>query len=110
MNIGIIGLGLIGGSLIKKLHSSCDVTGYDLAEDVRQKAKQAGFRVRNTLNDLLQNSEIVIIASPTNSALEILKEIIKMHPMIQKFKVTMKHQNIWQIILHIILFHHQIKQ
>jgi prephenate dehydrogenase len=77
MNIGIIGLGLIGGSLIKKLHSSCDVTGYDLAEAVRQKAKQAGFRVRNTLSDLLQNSEIVIIASPTNSALEILKDITK---------------------------------
>jgi len=77
MNIGIIGLGLIGGSLIKKLHSKCDIFGFDIDESVRQKAKQSGFRVRHTLEDLLHHSEIVVIAAPTNSAIEILQAITK---------------------------------
>jgi prephenate dehydrogenase len=77
MNIGIIGLGLIGGSLIKKLHSKCDIFGYDIDESVRQKAKQSGFRVRHTLEELLHHSEIVVIAAPTNSAIEILQAVTK---------------------------------
>jgi prephenate dehydrogenase len=77
MHIGIVGLGLIGGSLIKKLHSTCDIFGYDIDESIRQKAKQSGFRVRHNLEDLLHHSEIVVIAAPTNSAIEILQQVTK---------------------------------
>lgn len=75
MNIGIVGLGLIGGSLIKKLHSKCDILGFDSDESVRLKAKQSGFRVRDSLADLMRSSEIILLAAPTNVSIEILKEI-----------------------------------
>lgn len=75
MNIGIVGLGLIGGSLIKKLHSKCDIFGFDSDESVRIKVKQSGFRIRNSLAELTHNSDIIVIAAPTNAALEILKEL-----------------------------------
>jgi prephenate dehydrogenase len=75
MNIGIVGLGLIGGSLIKKLHSKCDIFGFDSNESVRTKVKQSGFRIRNSLAELMNNSDIIVLAAPTNAATEILKEI-----------------------------------
>lgn len=77
MHIGIVGLGLIGGSLIKKLHSQSDILGYDQDESVRTKAKQAGFRVRNTLQELMHNSEILVLATGTKAAPDVLDEIAK---------------------------------
>lgn len=77
MHIGIIGLGLIGGSLLKKLHSQSDILGFDIDEQVRTKVKQAGFRVRNDLNELMHNCEILILATGTKAAPEVLKEISK---------------------------------
>lgn len=77
MHIGIIGLGLIGGSLLKKLHSQSDILGYDIDEQVRTKVKQAGFRVRNDLNELMHNCEILVLAMGTNAAPQVLKEISK---------------------------------
>lgn len=77
MHLGIVGLGLIGGSLLKKLHSQADVLGYDLDEAVRVKAKQAGFRVRNDLPELMHTCEILVLATGTTAAQDVLKEISK---------------------------------
>jgi len=77
MHIGIVGLGLIGGSLLKKLHSQSDILGFDIDEQVRTKAKQAGFRVRNDLQELMHNCEILILATGTTAAAEVLKQISK---------------------------------
>lgn len=77
MHIGIVGLGLIGGSLLKKLHSQSDILGYDQDESVSAKAKQAGFRVRNTLQELMHNSEILVLATGTKAAPDVLDEIAK---------------------------------
>lgn len=77
MHIGIVGLGLIGGSLLKKLHSSSDIFGFDTDDEVRTKAKQLGFRVRNSLPELMRDSEIILIATGNNAAEEVLKEVAK---------------------------------
>lgn len=77
MHIGIVGLGLIGGSLLKKLHSQSDILGFDIDESVRVKAKQSGFRVRNTLQELMHNCEILILATGTSAARDVLKEATK---------------------------------
>lgn len=64
MNIGIIGLGLIGGSLAKsiKLHSEHTVYGYDIDPDVITKALMCGAIDDAIEPSQLANCKIVFIA------------------------------------------------
>ncbi len=64
MNIGIIGLGLIGGSLAKsiKQHSGHTVLGYDIDPDVVIKALMSGSIDDELKEDMLPDCPIVLVA------------------------------------------------
>lgn len=71
MKIGVIGLGLIGGSIYKKLMQ----LGYNVAGI----SNSQNGKERNITNDLnnLKNCEIIFVATPINKTIEKLREIEK---------------------------------
>lgn len=64
MNIGIIGLGLIGGSLAKSIkeHSEHTVWGYDIDPDVITKALMCGAIDEELNEDMLPKCGVVLVA------------------------------------------------
>lgn len=66
MKIGIIGLGLIGGSLFKDLKNNYDVTAVSQS--------QSGERIYKTY-DVLKDRDIVFVCTPMNKTLEVLDNL-----------------------------------
>lgn len=66
MKIGIIGLGLIGGSLFKDLSKKYDV--------IAVSQSQNGERIFKTY-DVLKDREIVFVCTPMNKTLKVLDEL-----------------------------------
>lgn len=64
MNIGIVGLGLIGGSLAKTIKNVTEHTvyGYDISDTVMRKAKLIGAADGELTPDTLGECELVIVA------------------------------------------------
>ncbi|MBR2570659.1 MAG: prephenate dehydrogenase/arogenate dehydrogenase family protein [Clostridia bacterium] len=64
MNIGIIGLGLIGGSLAKsiKRHSGHDVWGFDIDPEAVTKALMSGAIDEELTDDMLPRADVVLVA------------------------------------------------
>ena len=64
MNIGIVGLGLIGGSLAGAFKSKTDhaVWGYDLDERTIKKALELGYIDKVLEQDLISECDIVVLA------------------------------------------------
>ncbi|WP_285667671.1 prephenate dehydrogenase [Actinorhabdospora filicis] len=63
MRIGVIGLGLIGGSLLRALHANGhDATGYDADPTTRLAATSAGLRVAHTLDHW--RADVTVLAVP----------------------------------------------
>lgn len=77
--IGIIGLGLIGGSIVKALKmKSQDAEMYTLqreSEDVKLAVKQEYITTVKDLNELVSKVELVIIASPIDTVIPVAKEL-----------------------------------
>ena len=72
MNIGIISLGLIGGSILKALNE-CDYTIYAVTRN-KTVIEQAKKYTKNVSNDYktLSDCDVIFVASPINKTLEIL--------------------------------------
>lgn len=72
MKIGIVGLGLIGGSLFKKLsQSDNDIYAVTRNKKTIENAKQYSKNVSNNY-ETLKSCDIVFVASPINKTLEVL--------------------------------------
>ncbi len=71
MKIGVVGLGLIGGSIFKKL--------LELNYDVIGISNSQNGKKQNITNDIskLKNCDLVFVATPMNSTINKLKEIEK---------------------------------
>ncbi|CAM1340218.1 prephenate dehydrogenase [Tenacibaculum amylolyticum] len=79
MNVFIIGVGLIGGSLaldIQKEFTSATVYGIDQNTDHLQKALDLGIIHKKTTNADLINADIVIIAIPVDVSLKVIPEVL----------------------------------
>ncbi len=63
MKIGIVGLGLIGGSLALALRGRHQLSGFDPDVSTREAASRAGLSVKETLEGLLP-ADAVIVATP----------------------------------------------
>ncbi|MCB0410464.1 MAG: prephenate dehydrogenase [Flavobacteriales bacterium] len=77
--IGIIGLGLIGGSLGLTMKKSKDfkVIGFDLNPKNAQKALELGLVDNITEKEaLLKEADIIIVATPTKASISVLKEAL----------------------------------
>lgn len=77
--IGIIGLGLIGGSLGLALKKARNyrIIGFDLNPKNAQKALELGLvDCINETEKLLKEADIIIVATPTKASINILKEVL----------------------------------
>ena len=77
MNVGIIGLGLIGGSILKSLygknHNLYAVTGN---EKTIEEAKMYTKNISNNM-DILKSCDIVFVSVPINKTIEVLDKLEK---------------------------------
>ncbi len=78
--VAIIGLGLIGGSIGLALHSAKaarEIVGYDMGRGVSERAFALGAidRSCNSLADVVQEAEFVVLATPVGAMRMLLKEI-----------------------------------
>lgn len=71
MRIGVVGLGLIGGSLAMALRARHEVNGFDVDRDARDAAARAGLGVVDRLEALLP-ADAVIVATPIGAVLPTL--------------------------------------
>ncbi|MDD6646801.1 MAG: prephenate dehydrogenase/arogenate dehydrogenase family protein [Firmicutes bacterium] len=76
MEIGIVGLGLIGGSLAKAISQNTDHTVYgtDLSEQVVKKAVLVNAIEQQLTDELLPQCDIVIVALYPQATIEYVKE------------------------------------
>ena len=76
MEIGIIGLGLIGGSLAKAISQNTDHTVYgtDISDQVVKKALLVNAIEQELTNDLLPHCDIVIVALYPQATIDYVKE------------------------------------
>lgn len=83
-NITLIGTGLIGGSLgmaIKSHRPALQVTGWDKPESLKLAIRKDAIDIAaSSLEESLQNADLVIIGTPLNSIPAILKEIAGLIP------------------------------
>lgn len=78
--IGIIGMGLMGGSIckgIKTKDSSIKISALRHEPEDDSLAKEGGWvdHVYSTIGDLIQNSELIILASPISTIIQWAEEI-----------------------------------
>ena len=63
--VAVLGLGLIGGSLLQALRQAgLDVVGYDIDPETTAAARAAGFDVAGTDSDAVADADLVILAMP----------------------------------------------
>ncbi len=74
MNVGVAGLGLIGGSLALALKKRHHVTGFDTDATTREAAHAAGIDVVGTLDALLP-ADAVIVATPIGAVVPTLQSL-----------------------------------
>ncbi|MEU4618390.1 prephenate dehydrogenase/arogenate dehydrogenase family protein [Actinoplanes sp. NPDC023801] len=73
MRIAVIGLGLIGGSLLRALAAAGhDVVGFDADPETRLLARKAGFRVAGSVRETVAGSAVAALAVP----LQVLPEVV----------------------------------
>ncbi len=63
LRLGVVGLGLIGGSIALGLRDRHAVSGYDRHEATRSAARERGLRVVDRVEDLLP-ADAVVVATP----------------------------------------------
>ncbi len=76
MDVGVIGLGLIGGSIALNLVSDLQVAGFDLDAGVTRLAFEKGFITHPCANPAeLANSKVIFIASPPSAVASIFDQL-----------------------------------
>jgi prephenate dehydrogenase len=78
--IAIVGLGLIGGSIGLALHragAAQEVTGYDLARGVSDRARKVGAidQPYESLADAVRGAELVVLATPVGAMRALLQNL-----------------------------------
>jgi prephenate dehydrogenase len=72
VNVAVIGLGLIGGSLLRALAATGhEVTGFDADPATRELAAEAGFAVTDTIG----GADVVVLAVPLTVLPEVLADL-----------------------------------
>ncbi len=84
VNVAVIGMGLIGGSLLRALAASGHwVIGYDLDPSTRamartgaaQAPKEARWQVSASIADAVATADLVVVATPLTSAAQVLDDV-----------------------------------
>ncbi len=78
--VAVVGLGLIGGSLARRLASAYDVAGYDADANTRQAAAAAGLGVADSVAEAVADRDLVVVATPLASLTDVLAESVAAAP------------------------------
>lgn len=74
--IAVLGLGLIGGSLLQRLAGVADVVGYDNDPDTRAAASSVpGAVISDTVADAVRGADLVVLAVPLTAADAVLAQM-----------------------------------
>jgi prephenate dehydrogenase len=73
--VAVVGLGLIGGSLGRRLVSSCDVLGYDADGATRDAAHDAGLAVAGSVAEAVADRDLVVVGTPLPAVGSVLAEL-----------------------------------
>ena len=68
MRVGIVGLGLIGGSVARRLAPAHEVVGWDADAATRELAMQAELRVAGSIEAAAAGADVAIVATPLGAA------------------------------------------
>ena len=71
----ILGLGLIGGSLLRRLGTSHDVCGYDVDPAARTAAAEAGFRITGSVGEAVAGADLVFLAAPLPAFADLVRAV-----------------------------------
>jgi prephenate dehydrogenase len=71
-SVAVLGLGLIGGSLARRLASDLDVVGYDPDADTRAAADAAGLAAADSIVDAVAGRDLVVLAVPLSAYEQVL--------------------------------------
>lgn len=78
LRVGIAGLGLIGGSLLRGLAAAgCDVAGYDTDDEVMKAAEGGGFALAGSVDELAGRSDAVFVAVPPRVAADVVAAALR---------------------------------
>ena len=78
MKIGIVGLGLMGGSLaiaLKNVLSNITIKGYDHNKNHEKEAKELGFVDDIVEFDEIKKCDIIILSIPVDGIISVLSEL-----------------------------------
>ena len=68
--VGIVGLGIMGGSIAKNLAAAgWQVIGFDIAKDRCDEAKAAGVTIAQSAADIAANVATILVSLPTTVGL-----------------------------------------
>lgn len=73
--IAVVGLGLIGGSLARRLASCHDVVGYDADPATRALARTAGLAVEDALPAAVHGASVVFVAVPLPALSDVVAQV-----------------------------------
>lgn len=80
LKVGIVGLGLIGGSIFKALCAlKCDVSATSRSSQTIEKAKEYSPKISKSLKDL-KDCDLIFVCTPMNGVLEVLDKLESIVP------------------------------
>lgn len=78
--IGVIGLGLIGGSLAKDFRSrriASDIIGHDKSQSHQARALELGIvQTVGTIEHVVENSDVIFVSIPVSAMLEVIPKLL----------------------------------
>lgn len=72
MRVGIVGLGLIGGSVARRLAPAHEVVGWDADGPTRELARAAGLRVAGSVEEAATGADVAVVATPLGQMATVL--------------------------------------
>jgi prephenate dehydrogenase len=91
--IAVVGLGLVGGSLLRRLGTArhagpyaghldgYEVVGYDVDPGVRAAVEEAGYPVAPSVADAVAAADLVVLATPLSALPDVLPEVTATAPL-----------------------------
>lgn len=76
-HIGVIGAGLIGGSICKSLRAAgvSNIVVFSPSNSTRTEVHNAGFAVVNSIQDLIAEVDVVFVCVPLNAQMKVFREV-----------------------------------
>jgi len=78
-SVGVLGAGLIGGSICKSLRQAgqVDIAVFSQSESTQSDVRNDGFRVVDSIADLVAQSDVIFVCVPLNVQMAVFEEIAR---------------------------------